>query len=791
MNRLWMSCCIVLFVTMVFAYEKPLTLTVGNATNTLAEALAAHDPALTLDQFYAADYDALVKDGPGRLDITADIPTTWQGEIHVVAGILRATSPHTGAGSAAAVVPMTLGDVAHGVFVHDGAALETDCATKDALSFGYEPFTIEGSGPTGEGALVCRATVNQCGFSSPFGLDLRLSGDARILGSRSAQHDFLTQNAAASTTRKIDMGGHLLTLDFGGRVVRFKMNVTNPGSINLVSGGVLPVADTRLFGDASNVFHLKNGSYIQYYDGQTANNRWALSVDGDNSAVAVQHQGSVPGLNTNFCYWLGPVMLNRNLKVKSTEVNGIGATFHNRVTGPGGFLIEGGAPTSKTPHDPYLALVCPTNDFRGGVSSAYGHLHLFADGALPANVGKGSLQNSSIEFQGAARGKPFALPPIDVVGTGVVANAGGAWTGAVVKVGSGALTVDARLTDESSVDIQAGSFMLARVVRSPGSGLYGGEKVMKGWHSPDGSPQDYASNGYYSTLVLTNGIFQSPEMAYRAPISDIRMATYEGYIWNRETTNVTWSFAHCFETCSKFLIDGVDMGHASLRTLHVFQKTLTPGAHSFAVRLANNANGGALTNANSRGWAPYLGVAYDPLGRGSENPNDYRKLEDPGDGSLFTLLADGSVPENDPAILSAGRIKFAVGTRFGLGGNLLKVGVLDGLGAFVEGDGIPVSSEPILVTDAWKVSGFELAAGNSLSSVRPLIFGEGARLELTESSSLQSRQTYTLTANFSPLSPIPTLVRDAEADGRSFVLRKEGSSLFLDVVPAGLLIFIR
>jgi len=105
---------------------------------------------------------------------------------------------------------------------------------------------------------------------------------------------------------------------------------------------------------------------------------------------------------------------------------------------------------------------------------------------------------------------------------------------------------------------------------------------------------------------------------------------YSGFIWNRASTNETWSFRGRFDDNIRLVIDGAILINTGNAAAIVANVTLTPGPHAIELRFGDGAGSVGPTGE------PY-GIAYDPLGRASTLSSDYRQLLDPGDGSLLTI----------------------------------------------------------------------------------------------------------------------------------------------------------
>ncbi|MGD0381976.1 MAG: autotransporter-associated beta strand repeat-containing protein [Thermoguttaceae bacterium] len=124
---------------------------------------------------------------------------------------------------------------------------------------------------------------------------------------------------------------------------------------------------------------------------------------------------------------------------------------------------------------------------------------------------------------------------------------------------------------------------------------------------------------------------------------------YTGYINNSGSTSATWYFAENYDDAVCLYIDGVQVLYDTqwnVQTSGTY--TLTPGLHSFELRLGGNGipNGPNGTGVNGTG----LGVAYSTNGGAT-----YLALTDPGDGSLFRLsnTSGGSMSPASTVVMSS------------------------------------------------------------------------------------------------------------------------------------------
>ncbi len=161
----------------------------------------------------------------------------------------------------------------------------------------------------------------------------------------------------------------------------------------------------------------------------------------------------------------------------------------------------------------------------------------------------------------------------------------------------------------------------------PLPGLYEG-MIPVNWNTNSPNPK----TGVQLTTRAGNGI-----KASNATYADGSWAgnnhtwIYTGYLWNRTSSTVTWSFWVSFDDDVRLMIDGVQLlyNHNSAGT-HM-NVALTPGPHAIDIRYGDGSGSVGPSVTGLPG-----GLAYDPLGRDSATATDYILLRDPGDGSLLT-----------------------------------------------------------------------------------------------------------------------------------------------------------
>ena len=140
--------------------------------------------------------------------------------------------------------------------------------------------------------------------------------------------------------------------------------------------------------------------------------------------------------------------------------------------------------------------------------------------------------------------------------------------------------------------------------------------------------------------------------------------TYDGFIWNNSPTTETWSVICALNAYSYMTVndkeyraettDGRNYGGPS-RTYpdgnavgKLWTVTLHPGPNAFRIRQYHRWNtpgvwyGNICTNlavgTPFTYWEDGNGLMVDKKGRGTTDMRNYERMEDPGDGSLFTCV---------------------------------------------------------------------------------------------------------------------------------------------------------
>jgi hypothetical protein len=318
---------------------------------------------------------------------------------------------------------------------------------------------------------------------------------------------------------------------------------------------------------------------------------------------------------------------------------------------------------------------------------------------------------------------PRELGAVTFTGAGVVSGGVGRVT-ALTKKGEGVLTWQSYLGG-GTLALEGGGVTFGRL-----AGLYEGRQAFA---AADVASQHTRFDS--GSVVTTNALVTTMKYATSvAAWTDYMVASYDGYLWNRTSEDLTWNIHVCFDDRAALWIDGqcvIDQrGWSKVVKEDV---TLAPGPHRFTLMMLNESGGkgpshgnnawltAARENCTTKGFA-----IKDSPGAGA-SADDYRVPFDDGTGAVFT-----------PAVRAPfDAVSFAAGTFVDLGGDPVKVGNLSGPGEFRDGD--------VTVTGTWTVTAGSDVEPLTVDGV--LTFEEGSQLAvLGKASQFSSSGTVLATA---------------------------------------------
>jgi hypothetical protein len=321
------------------------------------------------------------------------------------------------------------------------------------------------------------------------------------------------------------------------------------------------------------------------------------------------------------------------------------------------------------------------------------------------------------------------------------------------------------------------------------AGLVGGCR----WYS---SSTD-AKAAFESGVVVTNGFYAGLNALYDINhewwkvSSGCKLITYHGYIWNRTGSDVTWSFAGGRGERTKFSVggEGFDSGVPDPRGPMVCTLTLSPGCHEFDLRILNAKDAVYWNDQTEWKWETFE-FGYDPEGRGDKVEAHYKRLQDPGDGSLFTVCR----PEDDlvyPGYEEAGPqsrqpdfgvMKFAEGSSIDFQGASY---------VFNSIEGVPAISNctHFAVTGTWSVATADLGV-KVLETTGSADFSKAKFATLDAPP--KDAATYAICVAEEGIVGIPEYVRPSDAARPvRFSVSDDGKTLYASFIEKGLVIRLR
>ena len=751
----------------------------------------------------------IVKDGNGTLMMNQDI-SAYTGTIHINHGIWGLTDANS------------LGSLSGGgVYVADGATLENCAAIKVSMMV-KKPIFFEGNGFNGIGALYVNASVAQSG--NTWGRAMTMTGDAFV----NAVHDNYISFYSGSNCY-LDMGGHTLYLNGGNRVnaagrayvVFYYATLTNPGSIIVTNATPFIVQSVCWWnGSAANRLTFRDSSTFSTGSGGIRGNYlWTLEWDstGTNLWTCIPNPDTYPDSSNFRNRWRGPVELKKTLcVVVERAVDGAGGiALDGPVSGVGGIDVSG-LPARQG----FLSLTNAANTFTGGVKVRDVFATIGSD-AVPASGGPMEVTDSSLTFSPSFYLLPTGIVTATAAGC-TVSNGVGRWAH-LVKDGSGTLDYASSIGADT-LEIKAGTVRLPAAQTQPwmaglleGVGYYTEPDLIKdkttGEITYPGSQTDGTNDYAYCQRIVTY-----PANLYNNWVNPVRrtqawdteskatryLITYSGYIWNRTSEPVTWTFAGDVSSWLRLKIDGntvFDMRDTRIAVRGTV--TLTPGPHAFYVVNESKINDGGVQNSATNMTWNKLGVRYDPQGRDSTNGVDYTEFRDPGDGSLFTWCLpdetaewpvdnayfDREVVVPDP-VAPRGHVSSVPVFRDISATTNACIDFAGGAYAVRDLSGLPTltSCTGFSVTNRWTVSVAEVVAGGKLVG-GPIAFGADTELVVEEDRKTHGEFEAEIASSTAAISGNLS-IKDASMC-RRFRIRIAGEKVFLQGLPKGLLIKLR
>ncbi len=671
-----------------------------------------------------------VKRGTGTLVVETSI-SDYVGDITVESGAYRFTTN-------SALGKLASADVCGSVYVLDGATLDAhppeDLSNGEAWGYWNKRICFAGDGVGGIGALVhsgAKDIIKRMVFSS----NLVMTADAKI-GTLSRHTMYMSGGA---NPMWLDMNGHTLTFGGVGVTAWGCWNIKNPGNIVAETGLIMQNGNTHIEGDSDNVFTMGDGTALGFNLTGGSPIRWTLDAS-DMNGINVLN-GSAQYNKTNISCWAGPVLLGDN-RPKIDLKSGFWFSFWGPISGSGGLYVTSYASGPAG----CLNLMGEESTFTGGVAADRSTVALWSNGAIPEDGGALMLTNSTAVLENDDI--TYSLPELAVHGSGVVSNGCGSWR-SVVKTGDGELVwksfsgTDRLVVKGGTVSFPASRASIAGLIESERTEYASYPATKAAWDMVFTNIITRGADAYYDKR---HHLWTDPMLAS----TNRYMIAYTGYIWNNESTNVTWTFAGAANTHLGVRIDGTEVfyftgiGNTG-STIRGSIGNVAPGPHTIDVRGYSSSVGGSfcpsknlvVKDGQRLNWAKdNFGVGFDPLGRNSELQTDYVKLIDSGDGSMLTWTLPDDVEEDvtvKPSstrkvwlIPPVGKAVFAAGTALSTGYDAFKVSELEGLPT-VSGD-----SGCLNIVSSWIVPVADFVGGQRICASGRLTLGENAVVTLSD-----------------------------------------------------------
>lgn len=804
---------VLLGVGMALSAASVYTVTLPNgATNTLDEAFAqgcvtscevGETPSYA-GLCAAADLQVA---GGGRLEIDKDLKSAgYTGEVHVVAGaILRLTAKGA------------LGDTVHGTFVADGATLENECldaSDNSKLDFAQEHLTFAGNGVDGLGALVARTPSKQERSGVWGGTVLTMTGDATIATVNGYQ-DFPNN----STANSLDMNGHTLTVRglpnaqgvYPGNVC-LRPVVTNPGHIVITNCGASINDCASLPGGEGHMLTLAANATLELYaSGTIGKKTWTLYIPESNTQTQPFRTSNSGGT------WDGPIVCDRGLHLylSSQKVGNVISTNSTLIAGK--MTVKGGFAFSNPNSSfavPTITLSSAENSFLDPLFEVGSNtrLKLPVDGTLAScatvnvNAAGCVLLDESVRYE--------HLPVFKVLDDGVLSGAReGSWPG-IEKNGSGALALSGTM-DIGDLALNAGTVTMSDP-RESVIGLWEGHQVYAYWHKDAYGSYTAAdvnkvranahcetADNCYSNCIVRGVRLARESETYTETVQNETGAfvtgngvvvSYHGYIWNPDPTNVTWSFAGSENTVTRLYINGKDVyGRQATSQVLFGNATLTPGANDFWWRIGvSGRTVGPWSSVNNCAtWTDTakMGLAVDRLGRKSQDPADYERLDNL-DGTLFYVVDPASAEFTEVATTQIGRLSGVDGAVLNAPNRRLVVGELVGCPTVNFAANGP-DWEGLVVANRLTATVEDVVADRKLTVDGKLSLGPDAVIAFDGiGKSMKCGNSYPLASATGGITGVPRLAPDDESNYR-LTLSTDGKTLSVVRIPTGTQVIIR
>ena len=790
------------FLSVIASYAEPTVNFNGTSYEIVDNVLKITVPSGVTNEVASAELSPLLnntvtsveKHGRGAIVINTDI-LAYEGDIYVKEGTWRVVdSKGLGKLSTTALA----NDVGK-VYVSDGATLESKCDEKP--KYAGKQIHVSGYGVDGKGALLVSGSVN-CD-SATWGSNLVLKGDT--YASSISEAWWMLNNASYPDGGYLTFNGHDFIVDGGLSANRYvilsRINTTDLGRIVLTNQAYLSLQGINNIKAVNG----EKGSIIVNPDCRMRGNNWYGRMEWDviwntEKYLSPNPYTTVDVPVTNKCTFHGEFHVEKWLKSAVSDKGGLG--FLGPLTGQGNIFIDSNA---NNPNTNQVWFANAESSFTGQIECRNVCLAVPVNGGLPLTSSL-KMTDCSVRLSD----ENYVLPNAVLTNTKecIVSGGQGKWT-KFEKGGPGTLIYDSAVGADMfiigdgvvriKVDAMRASAPKAGLVE--GVDYYGNQTDAIQNVKTGKVATAYAIQSNLRAMTSNNLLdIRNPEGYDTNPDLRYSNITYSGYLWNREPENKTVTITcHVGANAYVWLDDEliIEKSHVSTISGVAIKKTivLTPGAHRFlTTNYARTHDGGITWSATNFNWNA-MGLQWDPQGRDATNKEYYVKMEDPGDGSLFTwaLPEETVVHPLDPATVVQGLPEFKV-LRF-----VGESGVLDmaGYALTVENvEGFPVirnGGGNFTVKGKWTVDAADVLVGRKATGLS-MSFGADAELVLTNpkvlraSASMQNvkwliaESIQTIAGNLS--------VKDPDLS-RNFKVSLEDDKMYLKYVPTGTVVIIK
>ncbi len=546
-----------------------------------------------------AECKQLVKLGSGTLFNTNGALAAFTGDIIVAEGEMRIFNSND------------LGTTAGKTVVSNGATLFLTNGVSSSINTS-EPIHIAGTGSKNDYGALRKFTHDSSRWNIT---NLTLIDDALIMavkGDRFYLGGTFTMNGKTLSSKGSTLGMTGLTIKVPGHIYAYAgCQLENSASYG---------------GSSENTITVSEGNGMAFH-GFTGKPVWTLIMK------ERSYRGGYIGHNNNIVVdnaWGGPIRVDGNNRFYNTSGSGRRMLLEGNIYGKGGLNFLGLGSKQVTSAKQMTFTLSGSNSYEGvTLVDGLATLNTLSPFAIseksPLVVTNAALVNINMSSYETAR-----LPQIYWHATNdnvLVAN--NTIAEGFLKTGKGTITFP-YMQINGALEVREGTVMMPY----GDAGLFEYEDL----HVTDdeGKPKE----DVWRLVPDTTNCVLTLRAAYNHVVNGAyRNRRYEGYIWNRNATNETWSFAGCFDETIWLNFDGKDLikkGGGGEKLVSQKDVQVAPGAHKFVLFIGNIWGGAGPRTCGTTWTKPDFGFGYDPYGRGGTNSSTYVEITDSGNGFLLT-----------------------------------------------------------------------------------------------------------------------------------------------------------